>query len=392
MAAESARRFEALEGQADRIMTVFTRAGYERVAPAIIQPAGIFLDRVGEAIRTRTYVFTDYDGSELCLRPELTIPVCRIYMERHPQALAPHRFCYNGPAFRAQPGEPDDVHPREFRQAGIECFGAADAEEAEAEVLSLVTGAIRAAGVSNFALRLGDLGLFHALLEALPMPGRWRERLRRSFWRPQAFHEALHRLSETGAANGPSPADALIGRLDAKDTPGAEAQVLEYLEQSRMPLIAARGLGEITARLLDEAADRREKPLSKDIVRLIESYLAFSGPASTAHVLIEDLMRGAHVDIKTPLDIYRRRLDLIGKTGADTAKAVFSADFGREFEYYTGFVFQLEIPGKGMAGQIAGGGRYDGLLRSIGAPRDVPAFGSAIDTERLLAAAQGDGA
>ncbi len=64
----------------------------------------------------------------------------------------------------------------------------------------------------------------------------------------------------------------------------------------------------------------------------------------------------------------------------------FAADFGRQFEYYSGFVFQIELPGRGVAGQIAGGGRYDGLLASIGADQDAPAIGSAIHTERLLAA------
>jgi ATP phosphoribosyltransferase regulatory subunit len=63
----------------------------------------------------------------------------------------------------------------------------------------------------------------------------------------------------------------------------------------------------------------------------------------------------------------------------------FDADFGRQFEYYSGFVFQIELPGRGIAGQIAGGGRYDGLLASIGAERDAPSIGSAIHTERLLA-------
>ena len=86
MTAESAAQFEALEAQAEQILGVFARAGYERVAPAFIQPADIFLDRIGEALRNRTYVFTDPDGQELCLRPDLTIPSCRIYLERNPRA------------------------------------------------------------------------------------------------------------------------------------------------------------------------------------------------------------------------------------------------------------------------------------------------------------------
>src|SRR6476661_437365 len=77
MSAESARKFEALEAQAVSLLDVFKRRGYEQVAPSIIQPADIFLDQIGEAIRGRTYVFTDLTGEELCLRPDLTVPVSR---------------------------------------------------------------------------------------------------------------------------------------------------------------------------------------------------------------------------------------------------------------------------------------------------------------------------
>ncbi len=77
MTAEGAKEFEALEAQAASLMTLFSFKGYERVAPAFIQPASLFLDRIGEALRARTYIFTDPNGEELCLRPTY-IPVARV--------------------------------------------------------------------------------------------------------------------------------------------------------------------------------------------------------------------------------------------------------------------------------------------------------------------------
>ena len=50
-----------------------------------------------------------------------------------------------------------------------------------------------------------------------------------------------------------------------------------------------------------------------------------------------------------------------------------------------GFVFEVLALSLGPASPVAGGGRYDGLLKAVGAPRDVPAVGGAIHTERLLA-------
>ena len=118
MVAAPPANFEALEAQARTLLAVFIAAGYEAVAPDIIQPAGVFLDVVGEALRGRTYVFTDLNGEELCLRPDLTVPTCRLYLQRHPGADREAFYSYNGPAFRFQPASADAAHPREFRQAG----------------------------------------------------------------------------------------------------------------------------------------------------------------------------------------------------------------------------------------------------------------------------------
>ena len=70
----------ALETQAAAILSVFTDRGYARTEPATLQPSEIFLDRSGEEIRRRTFLLTDPSGRELCLRPDLTIPVCREYV------------------------------------------------------------------------------------------------------------------------------------------------------------------------------------------------------------------------------------------------------------------------------------------------------------------------
>ena len=65
MIAETTPNFETIEALGKSLTTVFMAAGAELVAPAIIQPAGLFLDVVGESLRGRTYVFTDPDGQEL---------------------------------------------------------------------------------------------------------------------------------------------------------------------------------------------------------------------------------------------------------------------------------------------------------------------------------------
>ena len=389
MIAESAQRFEALEAQAQRLMAIFTRAGYEHVAPSIIQPANMFLDVVGESLRARTYVFSDPDGEELCLRPDLTVPTCRLHLARHPQGAVPARYCYNGSAFRYQPGGDTNAHPREFRQAGIECFAAPDREEADAAVLALTVEAVRAAGIGALHLRFGDLGLFRALLGALALPERWRRRLQHQFWRPEAFRAELNRLTSADALRAPALKAEVINRLDPEQPVSALQAVEEYLEKSSLPLMGTRTLPEIAERLLAVAADARETPLPADTANAIESYVAVKTPARAAVRELNRLLRQYRIDLVEPLRAFQRRLDDLDAAGVITDEAEFSAEFGRNLEYYTGFVFEIIVPELGPKSPLAGGGRYDSLLAEVGAPVEVPAVGSSIHTERLLACLQG---
>jgi ATP phosphoribosyltransferase regulatory subunit len=101
-------------------------------------------------------------------------------------------------------------------------------------------------------------------------------------------------------------------------------------------------------------------------------------------------LRGGNIDISEAFETYQKRLQLLADAGVDVTHADFEAEFGRTLEYYTGFVFEVVVPSLGRQSPIAGGGRYDSLLRHCGAEEDVPAVGGAIHTERLLAALTGD--
>jgi ATP phosphoribosyltransferase regulatory subunit len=376
MTAEGAIEFEALEAQAASLMGLFVDAGYERVAPAFIQPASLFLDRIGESLRARTYVFTDPDGEELCLRPDLTIPTARVFLERTgepPNA----KFCYNGPAFRMQEGKPDPLRPREFRQAGIEYYGEPRLE-ADLEVLRLTIEAVGRGGVRSFIIKAGHIGLFTALLNGLSMPARWRERLAHSFWRPGDFARELQALSSRRRA---TPLPLLAAEL----TP---LGLLASLEKRGTPFVGLRTPEEIVKRLAGKAADAGEAPLPQETVRAIEAYLKTGGSVAAALDTAEAIFDKAKLNPGPALAGARALFERL-KDIAGPAPILFDAGFGRHFEYYTGMVFQIEIEGAGIAGQIAGGGRYDGLIRALsGGSRDVPAVGAAVHTERLLAASR----
>lgn len=386
---EIAQKFEALEAQAHDLTRYFREAGFELVAPAIIQPADIFLNAVGEDLRRRTYVFTDPEGSELCLRPDLTVPTCRLHWQRCQRDGAGllARYCYNGPAFRFQPAGTSEAHPREFRQLGIEAFGGKDREKAEVEVLGLIVAALRRSGVTNFKIRIGDLGIFHDLLNALDLPDRWRKRLRAQFWQPEAFRAELRQMTTQPDARVSGIPKDLLAALSGCDQAAAEFQLSKYLEAHEIDVFGARSISEIASSLRLALEDALAEALPDETAATISGYLEVEAPARAAGARLRDLMQQTGIDISSSLDVYTRRLKYLPEVDIDPAQVQFVAEFGRGLEYYTGFVFEVIVDSLGATSPVAGGGRYDELMRLAGATTDVPAVGAMIHTERLLAAA-----
>jgi len=361
---------QALNAQAMALQEVFAARGYVREEPAVLQPAEIFLNRSGEEIRRRTFTLTDPSGRDLALRPDLTIPICRdaVLSGRS----FPARISYNGLVFRHQPGEPN--RPTQFFQAGVELLGLADAVAGETEILSLAVEALRVCGLKDFSLRIGDLALFGALVDALALPPQWRLRLKRHFWRAGYVESLLYWL---GHGDG-------VSRL-----PGSRAEIEALLDARADAPAAGRTREEIIARAMDRAAEAANLRLDGKVADAIAELLDISGPAEDALAKIRALLKTIAINLDPQLAAMDKRLATLKSLGVDLTKVQFTAHFGRNMEYYTGFVFELWARDKEGPVQIAGGGRYDSMMEMLGSKKPVSAVGCALRTERILAAAGG---
>src|SRR5215469_4163077 len=139
--------------RAQQLLSSYMRAGYAPIDPPVLQPAEPFLDLSGEDIRRRMFLTSDPHGRELCLRPDLTIPVSRAYLQSA-SAGKPAGFCYLGPVFRHRPSA-----SAEFVQVGIESFGRQDKAAADAEMLTLGLEATAQFGIAAPEIRIGDVEL-----------------------------------------------------------------------------------------------------------------------------------------------------------------------------------------------------------------------------------------
>jgi len=380
----SGDELNAREAQARTVRGSFEAAGYEPVTTPVLQPAEIFLDRHGEDLRRRTYLFNDPGGQELCLRPDLTIPVCRLYLEREPQGLKPARLCASGAIYRYQPTGSTKLS--EYNQCGLELLGPIDDVEADAEVTRLALRGVEEAGLTSYEVELGDLALFTALIDALSIPEGWKERLKRQFWRPAFFADLLASLQNGEADRSDAGRDGLLSVMAGLGEDQAAALLKDVLKLGGIAPVGGRGVEEIAARLLQKADDATTRKLPKEAAASISKFLEISCPAADAVSQIRALTKEAGITLDAALDRLAARLTALGKAGVDLGTARFSTGFGRRLEYYTGHVFEIRVPTLGEDAVVAGGGRYDRLLQTLGATAPVPAVGCAVALERLFLA------
>ena len=152
----------ARRGLEDRLRNVLRTYHYNEVATPAFEELELFLAKSGPGIRDEIYDFKDKSGRELALRPELTAPTMRFYFSNLKMEPKPLRLFYFGPCYRYD--RPQAGRYREFWQLGIELLGD-ETPNAHAEVLRMALQLFEEAGLNNFVLRVGHLGILRALLE-----------------------------------------------------------------------------------------------------------------------------------------------------------------------------------------------------------------------------------
>jgi len=362
--------------RADALLASFAASGYLPAKPAILQPAEPFLDLSGEDIRKSLYLTTDANGDELCLRPDLTIPVARDYLTSN-RAGQPAGFCYLGPVFRYRGNRPS-----EFLQAGVESFGRRDAAAADAEMLALALEATRAFQVGDLDIRIGDVALFAALIDALKLAPVWRRRLTKDFNRKISVAQDLQHLTLQTKGNRPDY-QGVLSALAGSDRKAALAMVADLMSIAGATNVGGRSTAEIADRFLEQSTLAASLPV--ETASLIERFLAISGEPDLALRQLRDLVADTKIDIARAIDQLESRIGFMAARGLETAAMRFATAFGRGVDYYTGFEFELHGKGNGAEPLVAGG-RYDGLMTRLGSREPIPAVGFSVWIETLAQA------
>ena len=336
----------------ENILKAVKSRGFKYIELDAVIDADQIIQRSGENFRQYMFSFQDSSGNEMCLRPDLTIVSCLRYLKK--KSKTKEKIYYSGQAFRKAGDKKDKIIRN---QIGYEIIGSKNIKQDDNEIIQTSIKTIQKIKKTKLKIEIGNIKLFNLLLDKLKLPKRWKLRLSRHFWREKYFESLLKRL-ETN-----SDIDLIDVEVDKK-------RYIKMKSEKQNKIIGGRKISEILNRFNNKIKDPRKFAEGKKTALIIREYLKISCPINLARKKLNIFF----LKHKIKIDIKDEFFPLKNKLGKN--KIIFSTNFGRELEYYTGMVFNIKNQSNT---NLIQGGRYDNLLSNLGAKRKIPAVGAAIN-------------
>lgn len=288
--------------------------GFSEFEPPVLEQLDLFTEKSGEEIKSQLFEFVDKGGRAVSLRPEMTPSLARMVGAKAAGIRRPVKWFAIGENYRYERQQKGRL--RAFFQYNADILGE-ESLDADAEVIALLIESLRGFGLTEneFKLRLGDRTLWVLFLESAGVP------------------------------------DAKIISV---------LSVIDKLEK-----VSPEALREMTVAALDGTG------LDADaLVGKIKNFISLRDLDSMRAAFDADGELAERVDAR--IADWRKLVSILESLGVG---AFISPDLSivRGLAYYTGFVFEaFQTVGTGRA--LAGGGRYDNLVKKLGY-QDMPAVG-----------------
>ena len=287
------------------IRSTMNNYGYKEIRTPAFERTELFSRGVGEEtdiVSKEMYSWTDQGGENLTLKPDLTAPVVRAFIQHNLREQSPiNKLYYIDTLFRRE--RPQKGRYRQFHQFGIEAFGSEN-PEIDAEVIAVALAVLNKLGLEGLTLKLNSIG-------SPECRTLYRQEIR-SYLKPY-----LNDLSE----------------------------------------ISQRRFDKNPLRILDTKIPH-EIEILNDIPNVSDSWT----PEDKAHF----------EELKSLLDAMDIQYSLAPR-------------LVRGLDYYTRTTFEITSSALGAQDALCGGGRYDGLVKTLGG-KATPGIGFAAGMERILLA------
>jgi len=363
------RRMNALVSRLHDFIQLY---GYETIETPIIEDANLFLTKAGDQIVRKLFTFERY-GRELALRPEFTAAAAYQYAQAKSAVV---RWQFSGSVFEDNPQ--DDTHTYQSYSVGAELIGMAG-PIADAEILNLAIGCMEVLDIRDWTLVIGHAGLSRRLLHAFGLDARTERFLMQHMGqlRDHGLEYVLQRLDEW------LPASERVDQSRTDDqTAISTQQMLDVLLDAtqRGRAMGGRTRHDIAQRLLQKRQRASERIQIIAALEFLQKWSAIAAPPEAASTQIELLLEangGSTHDLWPELLMTLDQLEL----AKDDARIMLQPDLARNWDYYTGIVFELR---SATGALLAGGGRYDELVGLLGDGQSTPAVGLAFYLDPIM--------
>ena len=346
--AEVTQRSEMLR----QIAGVYHRYGFDALESSAVETVEALGKFLPDVDRPNEGVFAWQEGAEedkgdwLALRYDLTAPLARVYAQHRNELPTPYRRYAMGPVWRNE--KPGPGRYRQFYQCDADTVGSG-AMAADAEICAMLADTLEAVGMprGDYLIRVNNRKVLNGVLEAMGLGD------------DAGLHDAVLRTIDKFDKVGEAGVRELLGkgRLDAS---GAYIDGVGLSEAQAEPVVAF---------LTSKGADATET-LANLRAAVGESAMGAEGVGELEQIA-----------------------DLLSAQGYGPDRIVIDPSVVRGLGYYTGPVYEAELTfeifdekgRKRQFGSVAGGGRYDDLVKRF-TGQAVPATGVSIGVDRLLAA------
>ncbi|MEH6653746.1 histidine--tRNA ligase [Loktanella salsilacus] len=337
-----------------QIAEVYHRYGFDPLETSgveTVEALGKFLPDVD---RPNEGVFAwEEDSDWLALRYDLTAPLARVAAQYRNDLPSPYRRYAMGPVWRNE--KPGPGRFRQFYQCDADTVGAPSVA-ADAEICAMLSDTLEAVGIKrgDYVIRVNNRKVLNGVLEVAGLAGDDKEAARGIVLRA-------------------------IDKLDRLGVDGVRALLGEGRKDESGDFTKGAGLDDVAADVVMGFMDAGRETGAATVARLSELVAG----SSVGEAGVQELQTIA---------------DLLSAQGYGPDRIVIDPSVVRGLGYYTGPVYEAELTfdvtdEKGNVrnfGSVAGGGRYDDLVKRF-TGQEVPATGVSIGVDRLLAALHATG-
>ncbi|MEL7262710.1 MAG: histidine--tRNA ligase [Pseudomonadota bacterium] len=348
--AEVTERAEMLQ----KIAGVYHRYGFDALESSAVETVEALGKFLPDVDRPNEGVFAwQEDDDWLALRYDMTAPLARVYAQHRNDLPNPYRRFTMGPVWRNE--KPGPGRFRQFYQCDADTVGTASMA-ADAEICAMLSDCLEEVGIprGDYVIRINNRKVLNGVMEAAGLAGDDKAGARGIVLR------AIDKLDRLG----PEGVRALLG-------PGRKDDSGDFTD----------GAG-----------------LSDDHAEIVMAFMAARADDNAATVArLMTLVAGSDIGRKGVEELQEMEA-LLSSQGYGADRIIIDPSVVRGLGYYTGPVYEAELTfdvqnEKGQTvqfGSVAGGGRYDDLVKRF-TGQEVPATGISIGVDRLLAALKATG-